>query len=97
MINIFVVCGSGVVIFMFVVDEVKLVCVEYGIMLFKINKCSMVEFFFEMVYVDIVFIINNYKGDIGKLYMSVVGFVMGINEGVLCKKLGELLIELVNS
>ncbi|MCK2790758.1 hypothetical protein MZE99_23315, partial [Escherichia coli] len=40
---------------------------------------------------------NNYKGDIGKPHMSVAGFVTGINEGALRKKLGELLTELANS
>ncbi|MBA1842408.1 PTS galactitol transporter subunit IIB, partial [Escherichia coli] len=64
---------------------------------FKINKCSMAELSSEMAHADIVLTTNNYKGDIGKPHMSVAGFVTGINEGALRKKLGELLTELANS
>ncbi|HAN4908903.1 TPA: PTS galactitol transporter subunit IIB, partial [Escherichia coli] len=60
-------------------------------------KCSMAELSSEMAHADIVLTTNNYKGDIGKPHMSVAGFVTGINEGALRKKLGELLTELANS
>ncbi|EMF8580371.1 PTS sugar transporter subunit IIB [Escherichia coli] len=97
MINILVACGSGVATSTLAADEVKSVCAEYGITSFKINKCSMAEFSSEMAHADIVLTTNNYKGDIGKPHMSVAGFVTGINEGALRKKLGELLTELANS
>lgn len=97
MINILVACGSGVATSTLAADEVKSVCAEYGITAFKINKCSMVELSSEMAHADIVLTTNNYKGDIGKPHMSVAGFVTGINEGALRKKLGELLTELANS
>ena len=96
MINILVACGSGVATSTLAVDEVKSVCAEYGITSFKINKCSMAELSSEMAHADIVLTTNNYKGDIGKPHMSVAGFVTGINEGALRKKLGELLTELAN-
>ncbi|GEE55187.1 hypothetical protein EC142370_00121 [Escherichia coli O145:H34] len=57
----------------------------------------MAELSSEMAHADIVLTTNNYKGDIGKPHMSVAGFVTGINEGALRKKLGELLTELVNN
>ncbi|EJU0899007.1 PTS sugar transporter subunit IIB [Escherichia coli] len=97
MINILVACGSGVATSTLAADEVKSVCAEYGITVFKINKCSMAELSSEMAHADIVLTTNNYKGDIGKPHMSVAGFVTGINEGALRKKLGELLTELANS
>ena len=97
MINILVACGSGVATSTLAADEVKSVCAEYGITSFKINKCSMDELSSEMAHADIVLTTNNYKGDIGKPHMSVAGFVTGINEGALRKKLGELLTEVVNS
>ncbi|MFX1039305.1 PTS sugar transporter subunit IIB [Escherichia coli] len=97
MINILVACGSGVATSTLAADEVKSVCAEYGITSFKINKCSMAELSSEMAHADIVLTTNNYKGDIGKPHMSVAGFVTGINEGALRKKLGELLTELTNS
>ncbi|ELH6690670.1 PTS sugar transporter subunit IIB [Escherichia coli] len=97
MINILVACGSGVATSTLAADEVKSVCAEYGITEFKINKCSMAELSSEMAHADIVLTTNNYKGDIGKPHMSVAGFVTGINEGALRKKLGELLTELANS
>lgn len=97
MINILVACGSGVATSTLAADEVKSVCAEYGITAFKINKCSMDELSSEMAHADIVLTTNNYKGDIGKPHMSVAGFVTGINEGALRKKLGELLTELANS
>lgn len=90
-------CGSGVATSTLAADEVKSVCAEYGITAFKINKCSMAELSSEMAHADIVLTTNNYKGDIGKPHMSVAGFVTGINEGALRKKLGELLTELANS
>ncbi|HAW7639150.1 TPA: PTS sugar transporter subunit IIB [Escherichia coli] len=90
MINILVACGSGVATSTLAADEV-------GITAFKINKCSMAELSSEMAHADIVLTTNNYKGDIGKPHMSVAGFVTGINEGALRKKLGELLTELANS
>lgn len=96
MINILVACGSGVATSTLAADEVKSVCAEYGITVFKINKCSMAELSSEMAHADIVLTTNNYKGDIGKPNMSVAGFVTGINEGTLRKKLGELLTELAN-
>ncbi|EHH5028812.1 PTS sugar transporter subunit IIB [Escherichia coli] len=96
MINILVACGSGVATSTLAADEVKSVCAEYGITAFKINKCSMAEPSSEMAHADIVLTTNNYKGDIGKPHMSVAGFVTGINEGALRKKLGELLTELAN-
>ncbi|EGI6812556.1 PTS sugar transporter subunit IIB [Escherichia coli] len=96
MINILVACGSGVATSTLAADEVKSVCAEYGITVFKINKCSMAELSSEMAHADIVLTTNNYKGDIGKPHMSVAGFVTGINEGALRKKLGELLTELAN-
>ncbi|HHI3422672.1 TPA: PTS sugar transporter subunit IIB [Escherichia coli] len=96
MINILVACGSGVATSTLAADEVKSVCAEYGITAFKINKCSMSELSSEMAHADIVLTTNNYKGDIGKPHMSVAGFVTGINEGALRKKLGELLTELAN-
>lgn len=97
MINILVACGSGVATSTLAADEVKSVCAEYGITSFKINKFSMAELSSEMAHADIVLTTNNYKGDIGKPHMSVAGFVTGINEGALRKKLGELLTELANS
>ncbi|MEF5947860.1 PTS sugar transporter subunit IIB [Escherichia coli] len=97
MINILVACGSGVATSTLAADEVKSVCAEYVITAFKINKCSMAELSSEMAHADIVLTTNNYKGDIGKPHMSVAGFVTGINEGALRKKLGELLTELANS
>lgn len=87
MINILVACGSGVATSTLAADEVKSVCAEYGITSFKINKCSMAELSSEMAHADIVLTTNNYKGDIGKPHMSVAGFVTGINEGALRKKL----------
>ena len=89
MINILVACGSGVATSTLAADEVKSVCAEYGITAFKLSS--------EMAHADIVLTTNNYKGDIGKPHMSVAGFVTGINEGALRKKLGELLTELANS
>ena len=97
MINILVACGSGVATSTLAADEVKSVCADYGITAFKINKCSMAVLSSEMAHADIVLTTNNYKGDIGKPHMSVAGFVTGINEGALRKKLGELLTELANS
>ena len=82
MINILVACGSGVATSTLAADEVKSVCAELSS---------------EMAHADIVLTTNNYKGDIGKPHMSVAGFVTGINEGALRKKLGELLTELANS
>ncbi|HBM7351643.1 TPA: PTS galactitol transporter subunit IIB, partial [Klebsiella oxytoca] len=66
MITILVACGSGVATSTLAADEVKSVCVEYGIANFKINKCSMSELASEMQSADIVLTTNNYKGDIGK-------------------------------
>lgn len=63
----------------------------------KSTNASMAELSSEMAHADIVLTTNNYKGDIGKPHMSVAGFVTGINEGALRKKLGELLTELANS
>ena len=51
----------------------------------------------EMANADVVLTTNNYKGDIGKPHMSVAGFITGINEGALRKKLGELLQGLANA
>ncbi|AGB79456.1 PTS sugar transporter subunit IIB [Pseudocitrobacter corydidari] len=97
MINILVACGSGVATSTLAADEVKSVCAEYGISLYKINKCSMSELSSEMANADVVLTTNNYKGDIGKPHMSVAGFITGINEGALRKKLGELLQGLANA
>ncbi|MFJ5315703.1 PTS sugar transporter subunit IIB [Pectobacterium versatile] len=94
MITILVACGSGVATSTLAADEVKSVCSEYGITSYKINKCSMSELLSEMQHADVVLTTNNYKGEIGKLHMSVAGFITGINEEVLRKKLGELLTEL---
>ncbi|EKK8726676.1 PTS sugar transporter subunit IIB [Salmonella enterica subsp. enterica serovar Infantis] len=96
MITILVACGSGVATSTLAADEVKSVCAdaEYGIANFKINKCSMSELASEMQSADVVLTTNNYKGDIGKPHMSVAGFITGINEAALRKKLGELLSEI---
>lgn len=94
MITILVACGSGVATSTLAADEVKSVCAEYGISQYKINKCSMSELPSELQHADVVLTTNNYKGDMGKPHMSVAGFITGINEGVLRKKLGELLIDL---
>ena len=78
-------------------DKENSLSAEYVNKAYKINKCSMAELSSEMAHADIVLTTNNYKGDIGKPHMSVAGFVTGINEGALRKKLGELLTELANS
>ncbi|OON41318.1 PTS galactitol transporter subunit IIB [Izhakiella australiensis] len=97
MINILVACGSGVATSTLAADEVKSVCAEYGISAYKVNKCSMSELPSELQHADVVLTTNNYKGDIGKPHMSVAGFITGINEGALRKKLGELLTELAKN
>lgn len=51
----------------------------------------------ELAHADVILTTNNYKGEIDKPHMSVAGFITGINEGALRKKLGELLKELANS
>ncbi len=94
MITILVACGSGVATSTLAADEVKSVCAEYAISHYKINKCSMSELPSEMANADVVLTTNNYKGEIGKPHMSVAGFITGINEVALRKKLGELLTEL---
>lgn len=94
MITILVACGSGVATSTLAADEVKSVCAEYVISHYKINKCSMSELPSEMENADVVLTTNNYKGEIGKPHMSVAGFITGINEAALRKKLGELLTEL---
>lgn len=94
MITILVACGSGVATSTLAADEVKSVCVEYGITSYKINKCSMSELPTEMVHADVVLTTNNYRGTIDKPSMSVSSFITGINEDALRKKLGELLKEL---
>jgi PTS system galactitol-specific IIB component len=96
MINILVACGSGVATSTLAADEVKSVCTEYGITSYKINKCSMAELSSEIVHADVVLTTNNYKGDIDKPHLSVAGFITGINEAALRKKLGELLTVLAN-
>lgn len=97
MLNILVACGSGVATSTLAADEVKSVCTEYGITSYKINKCSMSELPSELSHADVILTTNNYKGEIGKPHMSVAGFITGINEEALRKKLGELLKELANS
>ncbi|MFP1452262.1 PTS sugar transporter subunit IIB [Escherichia coli] len=87
MINILVACGSGVATSTLAADEVKSVCAEYGITALK--STMMAELSSEMAHADIVLTTNNYKGDIGKPHMSVAGFVTGINEGALRKKIQE--------
>ncbi|MCZ6029207.1 PTS galactitol transporter subunit IIB, partial [Escherichia coli] len=64
---------------------------------FIINKFSIAVLSYVFAHADIVLSCYNYKVDIGKPHMSVAGFVTGINEGALRKKLGELLTELANS
>lgn len=95
MITILIACGSGVATSTLAADEVKSVCTEYGIANVNINKCSMAELASAMHTVDVVLTTNNYKGDIGKPHMSVAGFITGINEVALRKKLGEFLTEIV--
>ncbi|WP_312946148.1 PTS sugar transporter subunit IIB [Superficieibacter sp.] len=96
MINILVACGSGVATSTLAADEVKSVCAEYNITKYSINKCSMSELPSQLSQADVVLTTNNYKGDIGKPHMSVAGFITGINEEALRKKLGELLTGLVD-
>jgi len=96
MITILVACGSGVATSTLAADEVKSVCEEYGISRYKINKCSMSELVSEIPNVDIVLTTNNYKGEIDKPYMNIMGFVTGINEEALRKKLGEALQQINN-
>lgn len=97
MITILVACGSGVATSTLAADEVKAVCTQYNITSYNINKCSMSELSSEIANVDIVLTTNNYKGEINKPHMSVAGFITGINEDALRKKLGELLTELTKS
>ncbi|KAB7896335.1 PTS galactitol transporter subunit IIB [Rouxiella sp. S1S-2] len=96
MIHILVACGSGVATSTLAADEVKSVCEEYGITRYKINKCSMSELIGEINNADIVLTTNNYKGEIDKPYMNIMGFVTGINEDALRKKLGVVLQQLAN-
>ncbi|CAM3568465.1 PTS galactitol transporter subunit IIB [Rouxiella silvae] len=96
MIHILVACGSGVATSTLAADEVKSVCEEYGITRYKIKKCSMSELISEIGDADIVLTTNNYKGEIDKPYMNIMGFVTGINEDVLRKKLGVVLQQLAN-
>ncbi|MEQ4675320.1 PTS sugar transporter subunit IIB [Providencia vermicola] len=97
MITILVACGSGVATSTLAADEVKAVCSQYNITSYKINKCSMSELSSEITNADVVLTTNNYKGEIDKPHMSVAGFITGINEDALRKKLGELLTGLIKS
>lgn len=96
-INILVACGSGVATSTLAADEVKSVCEEYGIAHYSLSKCSMTELPTKSQQADIVLTTNNYKGDLGKPHMSIIGFVTGINEAKLRQTLGETLAELQNA
>lgn len=94
--NILVACGSGVATSSLAAEEVKNVLKTYGIQA-TISKTSMQEIESASQNADLVLTTNNYKGDVGKPLMSVAGFITGINEEKLKKKLGELLTELANA
>lgn len=96
-INILVACGSGVATSTLAAGEVKSVCEEYGITSYSLSKCSMTELETMAKNADIVLTTNNYKGDLGKPHMSIIGFVTGINEAKLRKTLGEKLVEIQNT
>lgn len=95
-ISILVACGSGIATSTIAADSVKEVCKEFGIDLYTISKCSMTELPSRAEEADIILTTNNYKGDLGKPVMSIIGFISGINEEQLKEKLGTTLLNLTN-
>lgn len=92
--NIVVACGSGVATSTLAADEVKSVLEERGITNYSISKSSMAEIDSASQNADIVLTTNNFKGDLGKPHMSIIGFITGINEEKLRQDLGDKLEEL---
>lgn len=93
-IRIIVACGSGIATSTLAVEEVKSVCEELGIKNYEILKTSMTELGSSSKGADLVLTTNNYKGDLDVPYMSVSGFITGINEKKLRQDLAELIKEI---
>lgn len=95
-IHIVVACGSGVATSTLAAQDITAVAKEYGVD-YTLTKSSMVQLPTTSKNADIVLTTNNYKGDLNKPHMSVMGFVTGINKAKLRKELGEKLVEIANS
>lgn len=91
MLNIIVACGSGVATSTIAAEEIKNVVEDMGIRDYKITKCSMHELPSFVNEADLVLTTNNYRGQLDKPYMSVMGFVSGINEEKVKKDLQALI------
>jgi PTS system galactitol-specific IIB component len=87
-----VACGSGVATSSLAADTVAQVAEGAGITV-HIIKCSMQEMISKQHEVDIVLTTNNYKGSLGKPYLSVFGFLAGIGEEKIKSDLTKLLKE----
>lgn len=92
--NILIACGSGVATSAIAAEQVELILKEKGITNYNISKISMQEIQSQAPHADIVLTTNNYKGDLGKPHMSLMGFVTGIREEALKKELGNKLVEI---
>lgn len=92
-IQIVVACGSGIATSTIAADGVKEVLKSLGISNYNIVKTSMTELPNLVDSADVILTTNNYKTD-DKPCMNVMGFVTGINEEGLKKKLAELFTNL---
>ena len=92
-VRIIVACGCGVATSTLAAQDVKAIAEELGIP-FSIDKTSMTELSSKVAQADLILTTNNYKGDLGKPQMNVMGFVTGLKKDQLKASLKEKLIEL---
>lgn len=91
--SILVACGSGVATSTIAAKEIEGVCRSINLTNYKITKCSMTELPNIADDYDVILSTNNYKGQLNKPYMNVIGFISGINKAKLKENLSALILK----
>jgi PTS system galactitol-specific IIB component len=94
-VRVLVACGGGMATSVLAADTIKEICLTEGINC-QITFCNLLEIPLAIDDVDIVFVTNNYKGELGKPLMNVFGLISGIDEDEIRLEIVTALHQLAN-